>query len=357
MLNFTVGPVTCANDIASIGGEQIPYFRTAEFSALMKENEALIRSLSGAPENSRAVFITGSGTASMEAAVANVLTPEDKALVINGGSFGARFAELCAIHSVPFEELRKQSGAAVTAEDLARFAGRGFTALLVNIHETSTGVLYDGALLADFCKNEGLLFIVDAISSFLADPFDMKALGADVMIAGSQKALACPPGVSALVLSPRAVERISEAKPHCMYLDLRRALSDGERGQTPFTPAVGILRQLNARLRGIAASGGASSCIAHTADIARDFREKIKDLTLSITSSSLSNAVTPLSPANANAYDVFLTLKDEYSIWVCPNGGDLRDTVFRVGHIGALTTDDNTVLTEALRDLSRRGRL
>ena len=62
MLNFTVGPVTCANDIASIGGEQIPYFRTAEFSALMKENEALIRSLSGAPENSRAVFITGSGT-------------------------------------------------------------------------------------------------------------------------------------------------------------------------------------------------------------------------------------------------------------------------------------------------------
>lgn len=117
MLNFTVGPVTCANDIASIGGEQIPYFRTAEFSALMKENEALIRSLSGAPENSRAVFITGSGTASMEAAVANVLTPEDKALVINGGSFGARFAELCAIHSVPFEELRKQSGAAVTAED------------------------------------------------------------------------------------------------------------------------------------------------------------------------------------------------------------------------------------------------
>lgn len=357
MLNFTVGPVTCANDIASIGGEQIPYFRTAEFSALMKENEALIRSLSGAPENSRAVFITGlrhriHGSCSSECADAGRQSSRDQRRQLRRAVRGAVRHTFGAVRRAS-QAVRRRSHRG----RLARFAGRGFTALLVNIHETSTGVLYDGALLADFCKNEGLLFIVDAISSFLADPFDMKALGADVMIAGSQKALACPPGVSALVLSPRAVERISEAKPHCMYLDLRRALSDGERGQTPFTPAVGILRQLNARLRGIAASGGASSCIAHTADIARDFREKIKDLPLSITSSSLSNAVTPLSPANANAYDVFLTLKDEYSIWVCPNGGDLRDTVFRVGHIGALTTDDNTVLTEALRDLSRRGRL
>ena len=71
----------------------------------------------------------------------------------------------------------------------------------------------------------------------------------------------------------------------------------------------------------------------------------------------MSNAVTPLHPLNASAYDVFLHLKDEYGIWVCPNGGDLADKVFRVGHIGALTIEDNAKLVEALLDLKARGLL
>ena len=75
----------------------------------------------------------------------------------------------------------------------------------------------------------------------------MKQLGADVMITGSQKALACPPGISIIVLSPRAIERIERNNVRCMYLNLKDALRNGERGQTPFTPAVGILRQINYR--------------------------------------------------------------------------------------------------------------
>ena len=78
---------------------------------------------------------------------------------------------------------------------------KGFTALLVNYHETSTGVLYDLKLLSEFCKQNNLFFIVDCISAFLADEFDMKKLGVDVMITGSQKALACPPGISIITLS------------------------------------------------------------------------------------------------------------------------------------------------------------
>ena len=68
----------------------------------------------------------------------------------------------------------------------------------------------------------------------------------------------------------------------------------------------------------------------------------------------MSNAVSPLHPTTANAYDIFLTLKDEYGIWVCPNGGDMKDTIFRVGHIGALTKEDNTTLVNAFRDLQKR---
>ena len=185
----------------------------------------------------------------------------------------------------------------------------------------------------------------------------MKELGVQVMITGSQKALACPPGVSVIVLSAEAVRRIEQREIKCMYLNLKSALKNGERGQTPFTPAVGTLRQINARLKEIDAAGGVESETKKIADLANDFREKIKGLPFEIISESMSNAVTPLHPLNVSAYDVFTKLKDEYGIWICPNGGELADKIFRVGHIGALTKEDNTTLVNAFKDLQKCGLL
>ena len=355
MINFTVGPVQSSQEVRAIGAEHVPYFRTPEFSAVMLENEALMQRFAKAPAGARTVFITGSGTASMEAAVMNVFTPADKVLLVNGGSFGQRFHELCQIHRIPFEEIRLDTGKALTAEHLAVYENKGFTGFLVNIHETSTGVRYDAELIGDFCRRNGLVLVVDAISSFLADSFDMAAMGADVMITGSQKALACPPGISVMVLSKRAVERIEGNQVRCMYLDLKSALKNAERGQTPFTPAVGTLLQINARLKAIEAMGGVEAETAKIAARAADFRGRIADLPLKVCSESLSNAVTPLMTENCSAYDVFTVLKDEYGIWVCPNGGEFKDKIFRVGHIGDLTVEDNAVLSRALHDLVKRG--
>lgn len=341
--------------ICAIGAEQVPYFRTAEFSATMKENEALMTQFTKAPEGSRVVFITGSGTASMEATVMNVFTPADKVLVVNGGSFGHRFVQLCEIHDIPHTEIVLEMGHKLTAEHLAPYEGQGYTGFLVNLDETSTGVLYDIHLISQFCHRNNIFLVVDSISSFLADPFNMQALGVDVMITGSQKALACPPGISIIVLAPQAVERVCSREVKSMYFNLKDALKNGERGQTPFTPAVGILRQINARLKEIEAAGGVESENQRIAAMAADFREKIKDLPFTIVSQSLSNAVTPLHPHNVSAYDIFLKLKDEYNIWVCPNGGDMADKVFRVGHLGALTPADNTTLVAALTDLHEKG--
>jgi aspartate aminotransferase-like enzyme len=355
MLNFTVGPVMSSEAICAIGAEQVPYFRTAEFSATMKENEALMTQFTKAPEGSRVVFITGSGTASMEATVMNVFTPADKVLVVNGGSFGHRFVQLCEIHDIPHTEIALEMGHKLTAEHLAPYEGQGYTGFLVNLDETSTGVLYDIHLISQFCHRNNIFLVVDSISSFLADPFNMQALGVDVMITGSQKALACPPGISIIVLAPQAVERVCSREVKSMYFNLKDALKNGERGQTPFTPAVGILRQINARLKEIEAAGGVESENQRMAALAADFREKIKALPLTIVSQSLSNAVTPLHPHHVSAYDIFLKLKDEYNIWVCPNGGDMADKVFRVGHLGALTPADNTTLVAALTDLHEKG--
>lgn len=344
-------------EVRAIGAQQVPYFRTSEFSATMKENERLIKSFAKAPDNSRAVFITGSGTASMEAVVMNVFTPKDKVIVVNGGSFGQRFARLCEIHGIPYTEIRLPHGKALTASDLEEYDGKGYTGFLVNMHETSTGVLYDMGLISHFCRRNNLFLAVDAISSFLADKFDMQQLGANVMITGSQKALACPPGISVIVLDAKAIERVESNRVKSMYFDLKDALKNGERGQTPFTPAVGTLLQINARLKEIERRGGVDSENKRIALLAADFREKIKDLPLSIVSESMSNAVTPLHPLHASAYDIFLKLKDEYNIWVCPNGGDMAEKIFRVGHIGCLTHDDNTTLVDALKDLQRKGKI
>lgn len=352
MLNFTVGPVQSDEEVLRIGGENTPYFRTPEFSEVMFENESLMNKFSGAPDGSRTVFLTGSGTAAMEAAVINFLTPEDNVLVINGGSFGERFCELCRIHRIPYTPVKVEPGCALTEGDLNRQGIESYTALLVNIHETSTGVLYNIDLISDFCRRNGLFLIVDAISSFLADPIDMEKSGIDVMITGSQKALAVPPGISVMVLAPKALERLEVVDSHCMYLDLNLALKNGERGQTPFTPAVTTLLQINARLREIDASGGASSEIARVAALAEDFRNRIADLPFEMFSKSPSNAVTSLLTTRISARDIFTTLKDNYGIWICPNGGEYADTIFRVGHIGCLTIHDNKLLVSALREVT-----
>lgn len=357
MLNFTVGPVMSCEEVRTIGAEQVPYFRTPEFSKIMFENENLMKKFAKADENARVVFLTGSGTAAMEAAVINVFDTKDKVLIVNGGSFGQRFVKICQIHQIPYTEIKLEIGKKLTQEMLDQYDGKDYTGFLVNIHETSTGGHYDPVMISEFCKKNNMFLLVDAISSFLADEFDMEKLGVDLMLTGSQKALACPPGISVIVLSEHAVQRVYEKTPQCLYLDLKEALKNGERGQTPFTPAVGILRQIHARLLEIEKAGGVEAETAKIASLAADFREKIKDMPFEIPSESMSNAVTPLHPLNVSAYKIFETLKDEYHIWVCPNGGDLAEKIFRVGHIGALTTDDNTSLVEALKDMQNRGLL
>lgn len=354
MLNFTVGPVKLNETIRQIGGEQVPYFRTAEFSKIMLENEQLIKKFVHAGEEARALFLTGSGTASMEAAVMNTLTEQDRALVVNGGGFGERFVELCRIHSVPCTEIKLETGEILTEEMLRPYESKGYTAFLVNAHETSTGVLYDLEMISRFCKRNGLFLIVDAISSFLADPLDMEEWGIDVAITGSQKAISCPPGVSIVVLSKEALERVERNDSRCMYFDLKRALKDGERGQTPFTPAVGVLLQIHARLLEIEANGGVEAERRKIQALAEDFRSQIRGLPFEIASESMSNTLTPLKPLTASAYDIFTILKNEYEIWICPNGGVLEDVLFRVGHIGALTIEDNHRLISALWDMKKR---
>lgn len=357
MLNFAVGPVPSSDAVRAIGALDVPYFRTPEFSQAMLENERMLCGLANAPEGSRAVFPTCSGTGAMEAAVIGLLNPAaDKAIVVDGGSFGHRFRLMLDLHGVPYTAVELEPGRPLTEADLDAVGAEECTAFLVNLGETSQGVLYDAGSIASFCREHGLFLIVDGISSFLADPFDMDGMGADVLITDAQKALACPPGVAPMVLSPRAVERANALPQPCMYLDLRDMLKNQERGQTPFTPAVTTLLQIHERLAVIEAAGGADAEVVRCAAVAADFRERLaaSGLPFGMRLASPSNAVTYVESPVVSARALFSMLKDEYGIWLCPNGGERADVSFRVGHIGEHSLSDNALLVAALADASAR---
>ena len=324
----------------------------------MEENETLLCKFFDAPEESRVVFMTGSGTASMEGGIMNFFTSSDKVLVVNGGSFGERFVELCKIHEIPFTEIKLRFGEPLTKEILAEYENNGYTGMILQLCETSTGVLYDMDLVGDFCDRNKCFLFVDAVSGFLADRLSMKEMHINAAITGSQKALSLPPSMSFTVMDREAQNRCNTNQVKSMYFYYADYLKNGERGQTPFTPAVGTLLQLNEKLRRIDSNGGIVAMNKAAKERAEYFREKIKNLPLRIFTDKIctSNCVTALSPVNpnVNSHKIFEIIKDEYGIWICPNGGELAEKVFRVGHIGSIKKEEIDRLVEVFEDLIKR---
>lgn len=343
-------------DVASCreGGRQMVYHRTADFSCCVSHCEHMIKQACGASAEDRVMMLTASGTAGMEASVINLFDPGDKVLVVNAGDFGHRFVEICELHALDVTQVVLEPGRQLVSSDLVRHAGREFAGMLVNHHETSTGALLDLEIVARFCRAQGVLLVVDAVGSFLADRLGMAESGIDALIFSSQKALALPPGLSFVALSVRAQQRVRASRPRSFYLDFRKYLDDIPRGQTPFTPAVGLIRQLEGRLARILADG-IDAHVEHVRSRALDFRAKIRGLPFRILAESPSNAVTALEPTDGVKPGFYVSaLADHYCMFVCPNGGQLRDCIFRVGHLGDITPADNTQLAGAMREIVDR---
>ena len=354
MRQYTIGPVDMEESVRAKGAEQIPYFRTKEFSRDMLQMSKQFLALLSAPEGAAWIPLTASGTGAMEAVVMNVLRPEDKCLVIDGGTFGHRFVQLCERHGVPHESLCVPFGTTLVEDMLSPYEGKGFTALLVNIDETSTAQLYDYRMLGDFCRRNGILYIADAISSFLADEFRMDEAGVDVVITASQKAIALPPGMSFVALSEGVLkERIGKKKSIPMYFDFADALINMERGQTPFTPAVGTLMQLRLRLEEITRRGIEAEIATHR-ERALHFRELCRKAEIPLPEYPMSNAVTAVLFPEGNALEVLRIMREEYGEVLTPNGGELADTVLRVGHLGARRLEDYDLLVQELREVLAR---
>lgn len=351
---FTCGPVEMYENTLEISSKQIPYFRTQDFSNIMLKCQEQFLRFVNAPKPSYLAVMTASGTGAMETAVMNALNEKDKVLVIDGGGFGHRFSELCTHHGVTHDDIHLAFGETLTRNHLIPYENNGYTALLVNADETSTGQLYDLQMLGDFCTEQNMLFIVDAVSAFLVDEIDMQKMHIDLVLTASQKALALAPGLSFIVVNERMKRIIDKNECVCTYLDLKDAFKNMERGQTPYTPAVGIVLQLADRLDQIDQIG-VDKVIAQAQANAKYFRMRCDEIGLKYGQYPLSNALTPLLFDDGKAYDYFLEAKEHYGLMLTPNGGSLSGSVLRVGHMGNLTTKDYDAVIEFLRRYCNEG--
>ena len=350
---FTIGPVEMFEETLEIGGKQVPYFRNDEFSqTVLSASAGLKRLLFN--ENGEIILLTCSGTGAMEATIMNCFTKEDNLIVIDGGSFGHRFTQICDVHEIPYKAVKVEQGETLTKSMIEEVMdGEKFTGFLVNLDETSIGQLYDIQMISEICKENDLVLVVDAISAFLADEVKMDKYGIDAVILSSQKALSLAPGLSVVALSERMLKRVECIDSKSIYFDYKDYLKNGERGQTPFTPAVRVVIELEEIVKRFE-ERGIENVINDTKEIALYFRKRIREIGLDYPSYPLSNAVTPVIFPDKNADVVYRELIDKYGFTVNPSGGDNAKLMFRVSHVGNQSIEDAEELICAIEDIIKK---
>ncbi|HCB95259.1 MAG TPA: aspartate aminotransferase [Ruminococcus sp.] len=348
---FTIGPTQSFDVVLKEKNKLIPYFRTDDFSQVVYDVTDKLQKMMFAPDGSKTIVLTASGTAAMEAAVMNVFSDKDKLLVINGGTFGKRFTQICDNCKLDYTEIKLSFDEEFTQDTLSCYSNKGYTGLLVNIDETSIGKLYDIKIISKFCKENNMLLMVDAISSFLCDEYNMSENNIDVTIISSQKGLCCSPGLSFITLSPDALKKIESEQNRNLplYYDFADYLNNLKRGQTPFTPAVGIVYECLASLSYIE-SIGLQNFLNSIAEKAHYFRSKLSDMPVEIPKFKKSNAVTTVIFEKPVARKLFTYLKDKYGIFIKPCGGENAEYMIRVAHIGNLSKNDFDMLIEKINE-------
>jgi len=334
-------------EVLAIGGEPVPYARTDEFAATTLESEAWLLEMLECT-GGRLVSYTASGTAAMEAVIANLVAPSDRVLAVEGGTFGKRWVEM--LRSYPHAELDVVSvpfGEDPDYERLERMiAGGRYRFLFLQHHETSSGVRFDVPRLGAACAAAGTLLAVDAISSFLADNFSMDRFGIDVTVLSSHKGLCLPPGLGFVALSRRALEQPFQKRN--AYFDFEENLKSLKRGHPLFTPAVQLYLQLHKRLE-IIRCRGVGAVVADVRAKAIEFRRMLAAEDRPVIARTPSNCLTSFNLRVA-ARDLVPTLTAE-GTYIMPSSAPNQ---VRVAHLGTSTVEDHRQLLVRINELERQ---
>jgi len=322
-----------------MGGPMVSH-RSAGFRDLLRGVLPRLGALFGT--SGTVVPLTCSGTGGLEAAVASVLRPGDRVLSIQLGYFGERFAEIAAHQGARVDVLAAPWGQVVATEQITERLSSGYDAVLITHNETSTGVI---APLSEWARAirsaSDCLILVDVVSSLAATEIGFDALGLDIAVGVTQKALACPPGLSLAAASGRALARAAEPGEGSYYLSLARAAEHASQGTTAFTPALSVLYALDAALTAIEKEGAEAVWERHSRN-ARRLREAVRAQALVVVPAEADSSptVTAVRLPVPRAEHVREMLAAAHDVWVSSGRGPWKSDVLRIGHMGPVEPAD-----------------
>jgi 2-aminoethylphosphonate-pyruvate transaminase len=231
--------------------------REPEYKALEARVRDRLREVAGVGTEWGVALVSGSGTAADELALVAAVRPERTLLVIRNGVYGDRLQAMAEAHGIATVTIdRAWTEAVEPAAVAAALAGDpSIDAVALVHHETTTGLLNPLAAIAEVCRAADVRLVVDAVSSFGAEPIALAGSGIDLLVASSNKCLHGLPGAAFVLVSPAGAARVAEVPRRSVYLDLAGYLRAAESGSVPFTPAVPAIAALDAALEELAERG------------------------------------------------------------------------------------------------------
>ncbi|ODS30058.1 MAG: aspartate transaminase [Candidatus Scalindua rubra] len=347
---FTPGPTQIPHDVTLAEAKSMIHHRTSEFSNIfIKVTEDLKYVFQS--KSDEVFTFASSGTGGMEACVVNTLSQGDKAVVVRGGKFGERWAEICEAYGVDVIPIDIEYGKAVKPDllDYALRKEKEARSVFVTQCETSTGVVHDIEGIAKAVKSHNALLIIDAITGIGVHPLMMDDWGIDIAVAGSQKGCMLPPGLAFVCVAQSAWESIKKARLPKYYWDFKKMRKSLGNKTTPFTPAISLIMAAGKALDMIKKEGIENVWSRH-ARLAHATREGIKALGLELfAGDASSNVLTAVkSPEGFDINSAIKKLRDESGVTITGGQEELKGKIFRIGHMGYVNEFDIIVAISAV---------
>lgn len=337
---LTPGPTPVPPEVSAQEGLPILHHRTSEFSALFAQ---VISDLHLVFQTKNDVLMSsGSGTGAMEAAVANLLSPGDTALVASTGWFGDRFAKILEAYHITTIILREKDGEAAVPEKIAEALRKNpqIKAVFATHTETSTGVVNPIEAIGTLVAATPAVLVVDSVSGLAGQELKTDDWHVDVVCTGSQKGLMTAPGLAMNSLSPKAWALVETSKSPRFFFDFRKAKKSIATNQTAFTPPVTLVAALAEALRQIKAEG-LSNVFARHAWMAEATRAAVRALGLELFAKAPCNVLTSITvPAGINGKHIVKRMREDYGISIAGGQGDLDGKIVRIAHMGYMERFD-----------------
>lgn len=331
--------------VLSAMSQAVVNHRSAKYGEILTETTELMSKVFQTPNKS--YLLTGSGTAAMEAGVANTVAPGEKILNVVGGKFGERLLKISQTHGIETKELAVEWGTAVTPEAIAEALDEDedIKAVTVIHNETSTGVAAPIEEIGKVMKNYDALYIVDTVSSLAGDYVDVEKFGIDVCFTGSQNVWLHLP-MAAITLSDDAWAAVDKVETNTFYLDMKAVRKSGNKvpPETPYTPSVSLTYAMNEALKMIMEEG-LDNRVARHHKAAKASVEAVKALGLELFADEAVSSATVTAvkmPEGITDADFRGTTRDKYGVELAGGQDHLKGNIFRIGHMGNISYKELT---------------